>query len=289
LRLPLDYFERHPAGETMYQVAQVYRVREFLTGQLLATFLDLLTLAVLLPFLFWLNAPLAWVVLLCAGLISIIILAYLKPMREMYSRVVGAETWKAAALSETIIGIKTVKALALEPQRRAQWDERVAETGKWRLAFARLSNWPQTLVTPLERFMTMGTLMLGAYWAMDDNSGYMVGGLFAFMMLSGRVAQPLVGLARLVQEYEEVNAAIGEAGAVLNRPLEIDAASGGLRPKFAGAISFQDVTFTYGGTKIPALSGVSFSVPAGTMLGIVGKSGRKGAEPCLAEAFRQRH
>ena len=68
------------------------------------------------------------------------------------------------------------------------------------------------------------------------------------MMLSGRVAQPLVGLARLVQEYEEVNAAIGEAGAVLNRPLEIDAASGGLRPKFAGAISFQDVTFTYGDT-----------------------------------------
>jgi len=119
----------------------------------------------------------------------------------------------------------------------------------------------------------MGTLMLGAYWAMDDSSGYMVGGLFAFMMLSGRVAQPLVGLARLVQEYEEVSAAIGEAGAVLNRPLEIDAASGGLRPKFAGAISFQDVTFTYGGTKIPALSGVSFSIPAGTMLGIVGKSG----------------
>jgi len=112
------------------------------------------------------------VVLLCAGLISVIILAYLKPMREMYSRVVGgAETWKAA-LSETI-GIKTVKALALEPQRRAQWDERVAETGKWRLAFVRLSNWPQTLVTPLERFMTMGTLMLGAYWAMDDShAGY---------------------------------------------------------------------------------------------------------------------
>ena len=43
-------------------------------------------------------------------------------------------------------------------------------------------------------------------------AAYMVGGLFAFMILSGRVAQPLVGLARLVQEYEEVNAAIGEPG-----------------------------------------------------------------------------
>ena len=53
-------------------------------------------------------------------------------------------------------------------------------------------------------------MMLGAYLAMNDTSGYMVGGLFAFMMLSQRVAQPLVGLARLVEDYEEVNAAIGD-------------------------------------------------------------------------------
>ena len=50
-------------------------------------------------------------------------------------------------------------------------------------------------------------------------------------------------------------------------------AAGGLRPKFAGAITFEDVTFTYAGTKVPALDRVSFSVPAGTMLGIVGRSG----------------
>jgi ATP-binding cassette subfamily B protein len=273
LRLPLDYFERHPAGETMYQIAQVHRVREFLTGRLLTTFLDLVTLGVLLPFLFFLNETLAWIVLACALAIALIILAYLKPLRVLYGRLVAAETWKAAALGETIVGIKTVKALALEPQRRAQWDERVAESGKWRLVFSRLANWPQTLANPIERLMVLGTMMIGAYLAMNDPSGFMVGGLFAFMMLSGRVAQPLVGLARLIEDYEEVGAAIGEAGSVLNRPLEIDAASGGLRPRFAGAISFEDVTFTYGGTKIPALDRVSFAVPAGSILGIVGKSG----------------
>ena len=94
----------------------------------------------------------------------------------------------------------------MEPQRRALWDERVAEAGKWHLAFAQLANWPQTLVTPIQRMMVLGTMMLGAYLAMNDPSGYMVGGLFAFMMLSGRVAQPLVGLARLVEDYEEVGA-----------------------------------------------------------------------------------
>ena len=273
LRLPLDYFERHPAGETMYKIGQIYQVREFMTGKLLATFLDLITLCILLPFLFYLNATLAWIVVSCAVIITLIIVAFLRPLRELYAQVVAAETWKAAALGETIVGMKTVKALALEPQRRAVWDERVAESGKWRLAFARLANWPQTLVHPVERIMTLGTLLIGAYLAMHDTTGYLVGALFAFMMLSQRVAQPLVGLARLVEDFEEVGAAIGEAGSVLNRPLEVDAPSGGLRPKIAGALEFNDVTFVYPGTTTPVLRNVSFSVPAGTMLGIVGRSG----------------
>ncbi|WP_229164711.1 peptidase domain-containing ABC transporter [Bradyrhizobium altum] len=273
LRLPLDYFERHPAGETMFRIAQVYKVRQFLTGRLLTTFLDLITLCVLLPFLFYLSPILASIVLGCAVVILLIILAYLKPMREMYSRVTTAETWKSATLGETIVGIKTVKALALEPQRRSLWDERIAEAGKWQLAFSKLSNWPQTLVTPIERIMVIGTVMLGAYIAMNDPSGYMVGGLFAFLMLSGRAAQPLVGLARLIEEYEEIGAAIGEAASVLNRPAESNARSAGLRPKFAGEISFQDVTFTYIDTTVPALDRVAFSMPAGTTLGIVGRSG----------------
>jgi ATP-binding cassette subfamily B protein len=273
LRLPLDYFERHPAGETMYLVAQVHRVREFLTGRLLTTFLDLITLCVLLPFLIYLNATLALIVIACGIAVAAIVLAFLKPLRVLHSRVVAADIWKSAALSETIFGIKTVKALALEPQRRALWDERIAEAGKSRLAFAQLTNWPQTLVTPVERLMVLGTMMIGTYLAMNDPSGYLVGSLFAFLMISQRVAQPLVGLARLVEDFEEVNSAIGETGSVLNRPLEAVAGSSGLRPQIAGEIIFQDVTFTYSGTKLPALDRVTFSVPAGTMLGIVGRSG----------------
>jgi ATP-binding cassette subfamily B protein len=121
--------------------------------------------------------------------------------------------------------------------------------------------------------MWMGIILVGAYLALTDEQGFFVGSLFAFMMLSQRVSQPLVGLARLIEEWEEVGGAMAQAADVLNRPLEVDAASGGLRPRFAGAISFEDVTFTYAGTKVPALEKVGFSVPAGTMLGLVGRSG----------------
>jgi ATP-binding cassette, subfamily B, bacterial HlyB/CyaB len=257
----------------MSRVTQLYKVREFLSGRLLTTFLDLMTLCVLLPFLFYLNATLAWIVLACTALIMVIIVAFLRPLRIQTARVIRSEIDKQAVLGETVFGLKTVKSLALEPQRKSLWDERVAEAGEARAALGRLANWPQTLVTPIERFMWIGVIMIGAYLALSDRSGYMVGGLFAFMMLSQRVSQPLVGLARLISDFEEVGCAIGEAAYVLNRPLETDAASGGLRPKFSGGLAFDNVTFSYPGTQAPALERLTFAVPPGTMLGVVGRSG----------------
>ena len=257
----------------MHRIAEIHMVREFLTGKLLTTFLDMMTLVVLLPFLFYLNGILAWVVLACSVLIVLVVLTYLHPLRRAFARVISAETEKASALGETVFGVKTMKSLAIEPQRKTLWDARVAEAGASRLAFGKLANWPQAIVNPIERFMSIGIVLIGAYLALTDESGYAAGALFAFMMLSMRVAQPLAGLARLIENYEEVGAAIGEAGSVLNRPLECDTPSRGLRPRFSGAIAFDDVRFTYAGTRTPALDGITFEVPAGTMLGVVGRSG----------------
>ena len=67
--------------------------------------------------------------------------------------------------------------------------------------------------------------------------------------------------------------ALSQVGWVLNRQTEKRALNQGLRPKFEGAISFEDVTFKYEGTKTPALDKVSFSIAPGTMLGLVGRSG----------------
>src|SRR5215470_1453478 len=48
------------------------------------------------------------------------------------------------------------------------------------------------------------------------------------------------GLARLIEDYEQVAAAITEAASVLNRPPEANTGSGALVPLFAGAIAFED-------------------------------------------------
>ena len=209
LRIPLDYFERHPAGETMHKMIQGNRVRDFVTGKLMTTLLDLMTLVVLLPMLFYLNAALAWIVLACSALIGAIMLVFLRPLRRAYAGLIRSETTKSAVLAETLHGMKTLKSLAVEPQRMARWDECVADAAARRLKFGLLANWPQTLITPIERFMSFGIILVGTSMALNDDRGGAIGALFAFMMLSMRVAQPLANLARLSEDFEELYAAFG--------------------------------------------------------------------------------
>ena len=272
LSLPIDYFERNQAGQTVFRLSQVYRVREFVTGRLMTTFLDSMTLVFLLPFLFWMQATLAWMVVAGAGMIAVIIMIFLKPIGQLMGRVQAAESAKSSVLVESVQGIRTLKTLALEPQRKAEWDSRVATAGELRLAVGRLANWPSTLITPIEAFINRGVLMVGAYLVLTGTSDIAVGALVAFMMLGSRVTAPLVGIARLLEDFTEVRAAVGEVGSVLNNRPEQQSGAG-LRPQFEGAISFEGLTFTYPTGKTPALDRVSFSVPAGTMLGVVGRSG----------------
>jgi ABC-type bacteriocin/lantibiotic exporter with double-glycine peptidase domain len=273
LSLPLDYFERTQTGVIGQAISKVYQIREFITGRLLNTFIDGMMLLVLLPIMFIMSATLAWTIVAAAGLIMLIIACFLRPIRVLTAKVSGAESRKFSILVESLHGIKTVKSLALESARYSQWDEAVAQAGDLRLQAGRLALWPNTLIIPLQRYCQFGVMLLGAYLAVVNKGEAEIGSLMAFTMISMRVAAPLIGFAKLIQDFEEVRATMGEAQAVLNNPPEVRGIDRGLRPVFAGAIEFDGVSFTYNGSQRPALNDVNFSVPPGTMLGLVGRSG----------------
>ncbi|GAJ27916.1 ABC transporter ATP-binding protein [Acidomonas methanolica] len=273
LALPLEFYERQQTGRVLGRYMAIYKVRDFLTGKLMTVFLDMFTLLVILPLLFYMSATLAWMTVACAGLIGLIAVVFIGPIRRIYGRLVDAEMERGSVLYETVAGIRTVKTLALEPSRREMWDETTADVVRWKLAAGRMANWPQTLVMPLDMFMSRGIILVGAYLALQSSGGIAAGGLMAFMMLGGRVTAPLVGLARLLEDLNEVSTALGEAGMVLNQPTETKALTNGMRPRVKGALSFTDVNFTYPGAAVKALNNVNFEIPAGTMLGLVGRSG----------------
>jgi ATP-binding cassette, subfamily B, bacterial HlyB/CyaB len=272
LKLPMDYFEQNPTGQTLGKLGQIWKIRQFLTGQLFGAFLDGVPLLGLIPAMLILEWHLALLAFVFAGIVFIIIASFLKPIGRAMGRAIELEQRKGSHLVETIYGIKTIKSLALEGRRRKEWDRRVAEAATAQHALGLLSNYPQTMAAPFERLIYAGCFTFGAYAVLNSPNSINTGALVAFSMLSGRLAAPLLQIARLQSDLAEARTAVGVLASVVNATPE-ETRANGLKMPIKGQIEFKDVRFRYSNSAPYALDGVTLTIPQGTMLGIMGRSG----------------
>jgi len=272
LKLPMDYFEHNPTGITLGKLSQIFKIRNFLTGQLFGAFLDAIPLVGLVPAILILEWRLGILTLVLTGIIFMIVYLYMPAIGRAQGKVIAAERLKGAHLVETIYGMKTIKSMALEGRRRKEWDRRVAASAIAQHEFGIIGNHPQTLTLPFERMMFSGVMLMGSYIAITQPNAMNPGVLMAFVMLSGRLAAPLLQIVRLQMDLGEVKTAIAEVASIMNSPAE-ENRQNGLKMPIRGDITFQDVRFRYSLTAPYALDGVNFTVPKGTMLGIMGRSG----------------
>jgi ATP-binding cassette subfamily B protein len=273
LNLPVDFFERTQTGVITRDMNEFYKIRTFLTGQLFGTLLDALVLVVFLPIMFFFSAILTTYVLAVCGLICGWIILMLPPLHRKSGRVFDAEGRKGAFLVETLQGIRTVKSLALDARRRHEWDVLVARAADYRFDEASTVNLIQTVIVPLERLMTSGVLAVAVYLAISTQQQMYVGALVAFIMLTQRVAAPLIQLSHTLEQYDEARTAVETISRLVNQLPEQGRSRFGVRTPLVGRVEFNAVRFFYRGSIAPALDGVSFEIPAGTIFGIMGRSG----------------
>jgi subfamily B ATP-binding cassette protein HlyB/CyaB len=269
--LPIGFFERNVAGVLLQHVQQHHRIREFLTGKLFSTILDATVLVIFIPVLLLYSVKLTLIVLGFCGLIALVIWGLIRPFRERLTALYQAEAQRQALLVETMHGMATVKSLALEPRRRRNWEDRVAAATGMQVKVGQIAAVAQTGTGLLEKLMMVTVISVGA--ADVFSGGITVGALVAFQMLSNRVSGPLVQLVSLVHEFQETALAVRMLGEVMNRAPEPGAGTRGLRPQIRGDVTFEQVTFSYGGGGDRVLDKIGFHLPAGSFVGIVGRSG----------------
>jgi subfamily B ATP-binding cassette protein HlyB/CyaB len=271
LSLPIDYFETTTAGVVTRHMQQLEKIRNFLTGRLFFTGLDAIALLIFLPVLFAYSFQLALIVLLFTALIGAVISAMVPTYQRRLNALYTAEGQRQAMLVETIHGMRTVKALAIEPSQRRIWDQRSAEAITMHFRVGRVSITGNAITDFLGKLLPVVIIVIGAQQVFDQTLS--VGALIAFQMISGRVVSPLIAMVGLVNEYQETALSVRMLGEVMNRPPEGRMGAGGLRPQLQGEISFDEVSFSYPGATTPALNKASFTIAAGSVVGIVGRSG----------------
>jgi subfamily B ATP-binding cassette protein HlyB/CyaB len=177
-----------------------------------------------------------------------------------------------AFLVESVTGIETLKAMAVEPQMQRRWEEQLAGYVAASFRVASLSNTASQAVQLISKIVTAGTLYFGAKLVIDGS--LTVGELVAFNMLAGRVSMPVLRLAQIWQEFHQARLSVERLGDILNtRPEPSFSPARSALPAIRGDVVFEHVTFRYRADGPEVLHNVSFSVRAGETVGIVGSSG----------------
>src|SRR6185437_10855517 len=226
-----------------------------------------------LPVMFFFSRIMTFIVLTFVALIVGWLLLMLPTYREKTGAVVRAQAQQGSFLIQNLHGIRTVKSLALDNRQKHNWDVLVARTAKARLAEGMFGTIVATVVRPLNTFAVSGSYAVGVYLAMSTNNPVYIGALFAFIMLAQRVSGPMMQMAQLVNQYDEVRTAVAIVANLVNQPPEEGRSGHGVRAPLKGHVEFSNVVFKYKGAARPALGGVSFEVPIGGTLGVMGKSG----------------
>ena len=271
LALPLGYFEKRRVGDTVTRVRQLETIREFLTNASLTVMVDPLFTVVFLGAMLFYSPMLFGVVIVSLVAYAMVSFGVAGPLRARVEDKFEKSSASNALLVESVSGIHTIKATAVEPHWQNRWERQLAAYTASSQRLINVANTGSQAIELISKLSFAAILFFGAKAVIGGAMS--VGALVAFNMFAQRVSGPVIRMAQLWQDFQQVRIAIERLGDVLNHPAEPRPASAATLPVLRGAIRFENVTFRYAEDQPPVLSDITLDIPAGTSLGIVGSSG----------------
>jgi len=271
LHLSLEYFGSKRTGDLISRIgSESDRISVFLSLHALDFITDVLMIVMTAIILFSINPALALVTLLPLPFIAWMIHQVRDRLRtgfEKIDRVWGEVT---NVLSDTIPGIRVVKAFAQE-QREAQ---RFREANQHNLLINDRLNKTWSLFSPTVSLMTEGGLLV--VWAFGiyqvSVSAITVGTLTAFLAYIGRFYGRLDSMSRIVSVTQKAAAGSKRIFDILDHVSNVpDAGQPIVLNQIKGEITLKDIGFRYGSRSV--IRQLTLNIRPGEMIGLVGQSG----------------
>lgn len=273
LRLPQRYFDRRPVGELQTRLGELGNIRNFLTGSLLTLALDavfsVIYIAVMLVYSGVLTAVTLGIIPLFLALTYVASPAIKSQLRKAAEKNAATQSLLVEALS----GVQTIKAQNAENTVRWRWQRSYSSFMSESFRTLLISISTGTAGQFLNQLTSLLTLWVGAFLVIQGD--LTIGQLIAFRIISGYVVGPLINLATSWQSFQGVALSIERLSDVVDAQaegsdIELDQLP---LPRVAGEVIFQSVDFRFGDGAPMVVRNVSFEVPAGAFVGIVGRSG----------------
>ncbi len=272
LRLPQNYFDKRPVGELSTRVAELERIREFFTGQVLTTTIDAV-FSIIYIFVLFLYSTLLTLISLSVIPIQVLITLIGGPIFKYQHR----ETTKLNAITqnhlvESITGIQNVKTQNIENTIGSKWQKNyskyIGKSFQKNILGSSLNESSQFLQKVSQLFV----LWVGASMVIDGK--LTLGQLIAFRIISGYVTQPILRLSTLWQRLEELKISFERLADIMDRETEKEEKSNIiLMPKLKGKILYSNISYSFSEFNKPVIKNINIEFQQNTINGIVGRSG----------------
>ena len=247
-------------------------VRSFFTTATMTAVVDFPFAVIFLAVIYYIGGYLVLVPLITMILMLTYALVIRKPLQESIESSHEASAKKNGILIEALQNIETVKTMSMAGKTQWEWEESTGEIAEKNLKSRLLSSSIPNITNLLIQLNTVFVVVFGVYLIQEFE--LTMGGLIAVVILTSRTVAPMGQAAALISNYSDAKTSYETLNEIISRPTERPQGQQFLqRPKINGKIEFQDVSFTYPDSDIPALTNVSFEIEPGEKVAIIGRIG----------------
>jgi ATP-binding cassette, subfamily B, bacterial len=282
--LSLRYFDKRQAGALIGRVTHDTDALEGVLVESIQNFFSNIFLFIGIGIvLFWMNWKLTLMVFIPAPIVLLLSKYFWDRMMNVWRRAWHLHNHLTATVSDSLAGVRVVRAFAKEDREVARFDKHSTELSVANIAAE--SMWV-TFFPLLFFIMSIGNLIvwyIGGYQVIQDSGvgaqllpdrkAFTLGMFFTFIGYLGQFYGPLQFMSRIADYLTRSLAAAERVFEVLDTESDVqDIGKPMHMPRIEGRVEFKDVTFGYEPHK-PVLKGISFTVAPGEMIGLVGRSG----------------
>ena len=270
-KLPMKFFATRKTGDITTRYSDANTIKSIFTSIALSLVMDISMAIITGVILFRMNSTLFSISLFMALVSILLVLIYKQPYKKINEETMVQSAALNSQMIESLRGIETVKCNANEDTEMDNLEREYIKSLKISLRSSKISS-TQGLISS---FISTGFSMLTTYVGISQvlNGEMTLGGFMAFSTLSSYFTSPLSNLIGLQMQIQEASISMKRLTEIMDYPSEQagDEDRTDL-PKVEGDIEFKDVTFRYG-NRAPALDHISFTIPAGKKVALVGSSG----------------
>lgn len=271
VHLPFKHFEQTPTGVITERLRQLDTIRNFFSGQMPITLVDMAFVVLFAGALFFISPLIGWLVVATMPVFLILSIVFHRKQKELIEQDFVAHAAKASALNETVNNALTVKSMGLESEIENRWSQRLA-LGAWTgFKSHNQTNVVNIVGALMQQIVTYGVVIIGVFLILDNQMS--IGALIAANILASRAIAPVRQVVGAWHQLQEVRAAFDRLDDMMDEEVDSPPGKTSPMPPIRGKIDFENVSFRFAEDQRPIIENVNLAIPQGSIVGIVGPSG----------------